>query len=42
MAMSKYIPITYEALKKNHYAVSKHGVGMYLHYREDSMLFSGE
>lgn len=42
MAMSKYIPITHEALKKNHYAVSKHGVGMYLEHREDSMLFAGE
>lgn len=41
-ATSKYIPITHEALKKNHYAVSKLGLGSYLWQREDSLLFGGE
>jgi hypothetical protein len=41
-AVSKYIPMTYEALKKNHYAVSKLGLWSYLGKREDSLLFGGE
>jgi GH3 auxin-responsive promoter len=41
-ATSKYIPITHEALKKNHYAVGKMWLGLYLQQSDESLLFGGE
>ncbi len=41
-ATSKYIPITHEALKKNHYAVWKMWLWLYLQQSYESLLFGGE
>jgi GH3 auxin-responsive promoter len=41
-ARSKFIPITKEALKKNHYAAGKEVFSRYLHAREESMLLLGK
>ncbi len=41
-AVSKYIPISHKALKKNHYAVARDGFWYYLAARTDSNLFVGK
>lgn len=41
-ATSKFIPITYESLKKNHYAVWKMWLWLYLQENAESVLFWGE
>lgn len=41
-ATSKFIPITQEALQKNHYSVGRDVFASYLHARDDSSLFIGK
>ncbi len=41
-AVSKFLPVTYDALDKNHFRVGQDGFGYYLKARKDSKLFRGE